>query len=128
LDLTTGAPEIENAILYAAGNIGNTAFYATPSSVYYFNYSTAASTYSTPVAGFTAPAGEEITAMELYKSHGFNAIANDSRSMLIATWNASTSTGKVYYVEVDATSGSISAPIQSWTVDGKVGAIAYKSI
>ncbi len=126
LDLTT-APDIQNAIHYAAGNIGNTAFYATDTKVYSFNYSTAASTYSTPVVGFTAPAGEVITSMKLYKSFTSTALTNDSRHMLIATWNAGTNAGKIYYVNVDATSGVISAPVKSWTIDGKVGTMAFKT-
>ena len=126
----TGAPNINDAFLYAAGSVNTTAFYATPASVYYFTYSTSNSTYSTPVAGFTAPAGEVITAMKLHKSVTFAAVPAgtlESRQMFIGTWNPTTKVGKVYYVTVDATSGVMSAPVKSWTINGKVGAFHYKS-
>lgn len=125
------APEINDAKFYAVGNMGPAAFYATNRSLYNFQIDFNGNTISAPVKGFEVPAGEEITCLKLFKGQGtfgVNAIlADDSKFMYVATWNATTSEAKIYMLGVNITSGQInSTPLKSWTVAGKVKDMGFK--
>lgn len=127
----TAATDIQNAKFYAVGNLGPAAFYATASRVYYFQINASGNTISAPVTGFTAPAGEEITSMELLKGHGtFGAgapTAMDSKFMYIATWNQNQGKSKLYMYETNVTSGVMSAaPLKVWELSGKAIEMSYK--
>lgn len=127
----SAAPEILDAKFFAVGNLGPAGFYATISKLYYYQVNTAGNTISTPVVGFEAPAGEEITCVRLFKAQGTfgtGAIsANDSKFMYVATWNAAQQEGKLYLLSANITSGELGAtPLKTWTVEGKVRDMSYK--
>lgn len=126
----SSAPEIFDAQFYAVGNLGPCAFYATSKTVYNFTIDYTENVISSPIAGFEVPVGEEITCLRLFKGHGRDSgVGNintpyDSRFMYVATWNGSE--GKVYLLDVNVTSGELSAPVKFWTVGGKVLDMHYK--
>lgn len=129
----SSAPEITAAKFYAASNLGPACFYGTGKTLYYFQVNTSANTISTPVTGFTAPAGEEITCVKLQKGIGTFGVSSvvaggiDSKYMFIATWNEQAKTGKIYLYEVNVTSGQLSSlPLRVWDIAGKVGDMWYK--
>jgi hypothetical protein len=123
------APNILNANFFATDILGPAFFYATTSTVYYSQYGSNAIT--TPVAGFTAPLGEAITSMRLFKSENYYGTGvlteNDCKFIFIATWNSTTKIGKVYLYSTNVTSGIMGAtPVKTWTVGGKVGCMGWK--
>ncbi|WEK37025.1 MAG: PKD-like family lipoprotein [Candidatus Pseudobacter hemicellulosilyticus] len=127
----SSAPDIQDARFYAVGNLGPAAFYGTSSKVYNYQVNSAGNSITTPVVGFTAPAGEEITCMKLFKGHGTFGVgaptANDSKFMYVATWNEGQQQGKVYLLSANITSGELGAtPLATWIVGGKVGDMSYK--
>jgi hypothetical protein len=129
LDIST-APEISDARFYAVSNKGPAVFYTTSSTIYNFTFDYVNNTYTPPVAGYRAPAGETITAFQMFKSHmaDYNQVAFDSKFLLVATWNEIAKVGKLYLLSVNETSGAITpTPQKEWTVDGKVGAMSYKA-
>jgi hypothetical protein len=128
VDIST-APNILNAKFFATGYLGPVIFYATTTTVYYAQYGSNA--ISIPVVGFTAPAGEVITSMRLFKSEANSGAGllteNDCKFIFIATWNAPTKVGKVYLYSTNVTSGIMGAtPVKTWTVGGKVGCMGWK--
>lgn len=127
----SSAPDILDAKFYGVGNLGPCAFYGTEDKVYNFQIDYSDNSISTPTVGFQATAGEEITCMKLFKGQGTFGVgaitgANESRLMYVATWNGSE--GKVYLLNVNVTSGELSAPVKSWTVGGKVLDMSYKQV
>ncbi len=126
----SAAPNISDARFYAVGNLGPCAFYATSGTVYNFIIDYSGNTISSPVAGFKAPAGEEITCMKLFKGQGTTSgvgsinTANESKFMYVATWNGSEA--RVYLLGVNVTSGELTSPLKTWAVGGKVGDMNYK--
>ncbi len=124
-------PEIIDARFFEVGNLGPAGFYSTSASVYFFQIDATGNKISTPMKGFQAPAGEEITSMRLLKgigTFGVNAVlTDDSKYMFVATWNEQSQSGKVYLMSVNVTSGAINpAPLRIWTVAGKIGDMQYK--
>ncbi|UYQ95796.1 PKD-like family lipoprotein [Chitinophaga horti] len=129
LDISN-VPDILDAKFYAISNKGPAIFYTTASKVYSFTYDYITNTYATPVAGFTAPAGEVITACTMFKSHLGNSAQTvyDSKLLFVATWNEATKTGKVHLFAINEVSGAVTPqPLKTWNVGGKVGSMGYKN-
>lgn len=129
IDIST-APDILNAKFYTFSNLGPAAYYATATAVYSFTFNTDNNNYTTPAVGFTAPAGETISTVSLFKAYLSSATgAYDSRLLLVGTWNETEKTGKVYLLKANETSGVIEAtPLKVWNVAGKPGAMFYKTL
>ncbi|QKJ32597.1 hypothetical protein HQ865_23480 [Mucilaginibacter mali] len=125
-------PNIFNAKYFALGTLGPVAFYATDNSVYNFAFSNTTSTTTTPVAGFTAPAGEVITCIKPFLAQGIGYTATTSQSnklLYVATWNATTKAGKVYVLSTNVTSGAIgTTPLKVFSGFGKIASMAYKPL
>lgn len=112
------APDIANAKFYAFGQGGPVAYYATDSNIYLMQINAAGNTVVNPsAASFAVPAGETITALNLY----------NNTTMWIATWNEAAQEGKLYMMSVTASSGVINpAPVQTYDQFGKIGAMEFK--
>ncbi|WP_256006868.1 PKD-like family lipoprotein [Pedobacter deserti] len=106
-------------------------FYATESQIYNYNYSIADNSILYTRAGFTAPAGESITAMKLFRDNGSGGYtATDTRSnrlLFVATWNEAAKNGKVYLIQVNGTSGDMTTtPLKVIEGFGKIKDMALK--
>lgn len=127
LDITS-APEIQDALFYATPNVGRMVMYGTSEKVYGFIYSNIDDSYTTPAPLFTAPAGEVITDMKLYKTtNTAGGLETEPRDFFVATWNESLKKGYVYHFKVDEAAGAINSTGSKWTVDGKIGAMYFKA-
>lgn len=93
-------PEIKQSIGYAFSTRGHVMFYATESSLYSATYRDGKS-----VLAFTAPEGEKITKIEIYKD-AYNSVF-DSKILFIATHNEKLKEGKVYMFQFNGVNGII---------------------
>jgi|GEM_PF-1356424 len=130
IDLTLTAPNINAAQFFEIGTLGSMAIYATATDIYNFAYDKTANTTNAVKLGFTAPAGEVITAMNLFKADGngySGATSKNNKILFVATWNAGTKNGKVYLLSVDQVSGNItSAPLKVFEGFGKIKDMTLK--
>ncbi|WP_316765765.1 PKD-like family lipoprotein [Pedobacter frigiditerrae] len=86
-------PDIVNAKFFETSYSALNTFYATSTKLYSYFYNGATNSYSNLTNPFTAPVGEEITAIRLLHTTNTNTTM---RRMAIATWNSTTKEGKVY--------------------------------
>jgi len=127
-------PNILDAKYFDISNLGPATspigYYATDNQVYNYNYSASNNSILYTRAGFTAPTGEVITAMKLFKDMGSGYTTADTRTnriLFIATWNASTNNGKVYLIGVNATSGDmVTTPMKVVEGFGKIKDMTLK--
>jgi len=111
-------PDITNAKFYETSYSALNTFYATPTKLYSYLYNGATSSYSNVKNPFTAPSGEEITAIRLQHTTNTNTTM---RRMAIATWNATTKEGKVYMYKIPVpTSGDFDPVPVVTTHPGKI--------
>jgi hypothetical protein len=111
-------PEITSAKYYETSYSALNTFYATANKLYSFFYNGPANSYSTLTNPFTAPAGEEITAIRLQHTTNTNTTM---RRMAIATYNAASKEGKVYMYKIPVpTSGEFDPAPVITTHPGKI--------
>lgn len=111
----TSCPGIENALCFEGSYKRSVIYYATKSKVYPCVIGGSAAGVNESGA-FTAPAGEEITAMSLFReawsyystqSTDMEVMPEDADQLLVATYNSSTQEGKVYVLPISGNSGSL---------------------
>lgn len=124
----TSLPEIENALFFDVGTIGNVALYATGKAIYRYDYSGTKLAYK-QFDGFAA--NEVITDIELFKSEkNANNTINDFTTtnntvLFVATWDGTQ--GKVYEFSINPASGVLHpVPVNTYTGFGKVKHMAFK--
>lgn len=120
----SACPDIENALFFEGSVRRSVVYYGTRSAVYPCVIGGSAATVN-QAGVFTAPAGEEITAMKLFRDarcyfsdNVTDAGAEDGNQMLVATYNTSTREGKVYVLPITGNSGSLGAPDAEGTFTG----------
>lgn len=130
-----GMPNILDAKYFDVNNLGPATspigFYATDNQVYNYNYSATNNAILYTRLGFTAPAGEIITSIELFKNAGSGFAAAETKTnriLFVATWNATTKNGKVYLIQVNATSGDMTpTPLKVVEGFGKIKDMTLKA-
>ncbi len=126
----TDLPEIAQSKFYALGNLGPAVFYATDSKIYNFTFNQITNTYGAATVGLQLPSSEKITCMKLHKNQvpSTTTLPNDSRFLLVGTWNEATKEGKFYQIEVNVTNGTLNtSTMKSWGGMGKIVDIKYKT-
>lgn len=114
----TDLPDIADAKFYETSTLATNTFYATSSKLYSFFYNDATNSYFSLTNPFTAPAGEEITAIRLlFTTNSSTAM----RRMAIATWNETTKVGKMYMYKIPVpTAGDFDPDPVVTTHEGKI--------
>jgi hypothetical protein len=118
----TAMPEIQNAIQFQVGDVGNVALYATDRKIYRFDYSGS----GISSVNFDAlPAGETITCLRIFKprinlnSTSAEFAASNNAVVFLATWNGTQ--GKLYELAMNAASGIINpVPLKTYEGFGKI--------
>ncbi len=126
LDLTS-CTEIANAEFWAFGERGPVVFYATNEKIYQINYNLSAATVSGATDVWTPGAGEEITCMKLFKYDGIS-LDNSAKDkyLLVATYDSTSGTGKLYLLKSDIVSGALSAePAAVYEFSGRIGDVDF---
>ena len=119
-------PDIENAIGFEGSCKRSVIYYATKSKVYPCVIGGSAASVNEGGV-FTAPAGEEITAMSLFREAwsyystlftGMTAMDEDANQLLVATYNETTQEGKVYVLPITGNSGGLGTADADHTFTG----------
>jgi hypothetical protein len=126
LDLS-GNAEITGARYYAFGMRGPVIYYATGERVYRVNHDLDASTVTPSSLEWSAPAGEEITCVRVFRGRGtgFPADENlDCKYLLVATYDGAE--GRVYVLPADIVSGALEGPAEIHRQFGKIKDLRFK--
>ena len=131
LDIS-GAPAITSAEHFAFSNRGPVMFYAGGDMIGQIEYNHLATpwSYSDSKQVWTAPMGEVITSMKFMKYPGVGLTARaDDKYLLVATWNATTSEGKVHVLETNVSSGALvqQEPVATYSGFGRIKDMCYKA-
>ena len=120
-------PDIRNARFFEGSYRRSVVYYATENKVYPCVIGGSAAGVD-PSSAFTVPAGEEITAMTLFReAWSYYTIQNDktmtvmpedANQLLVATYNASTQEGKVYVLPISGNSGALGSADAERTFTG----------
>lgn len=126
----TDAPEIEKAELFAFGKRGPVAFYAVGNKIYQIKYTLDSGVaLNDVVTAREFPENETITCMKYMYYRGLDLDERaDSKYLFVATWNATTSEGKVYALQTDVSNGTIAATVGEYGGFGKVKDMTFKSM
>ncbi len=123
---TATCPDIANALCFEGSYKRSVIYYATKSKVYPCVIGGSAVGVNEGGA-FTAPAGEEITAMSLFREawsyytqpgSDMAVMPEDANQLLVATYNDNTQEGKVYVLPITGNSGSLGAADADHTFTG----------
>jgi len=120
-------PEIASAKFITNNELSPVLHYATANNIYRVTYDISTKTANPDATpSWTAPAGEEITLMRMTNDAGIDIADSPANKVLfVATWNGSE--GKVYYLNVNLTSGEVSAePIEVFGGFGKIYDLKFK--
>ncbi|MBP5277142.1 MAG: hypothetical protein J6Z18_01430 [Prevotella sp.] len=124
----TAFPGITKATGYGFSESSPLFYYSTDNSLYVCPFNLDQNTINMPsAASWTAPAGETITYMQLFKAKGIDLSESPTNKyLLVATYNGSM--GKVYLLKTDMASGVIDpTPLEIYDGFGKIGCIEFKS-
>ncbi len=119
-------PDIENALCFEGSYKRSVIYYATKNKVYPCVIGGSAVGVNESGA-FTAPAGEEITTMSLFReawsyydqqSTEMEVMEEDANQLLVATYNNTTQEGKVYVLPITGNSGSLGTADADHTFTG----------
>ncbi|MCX2483162.1 PKD-like family lipoprotein [Pedobacter sp. MR2016-24] len=118
----TNLPEIDQALFYQGNKASNICYYGTAGKIYLYDYTTS----NRPTVGFTAPAGETITCMKVYKpTPNANLAAVDGTLLYVATWDGTQ--GRVYELGINPTTAVINpTPLNKFEGFGRVADITAK--
>lgn len=107
-------PEIAQATQYAFGSRGEVAYYAVNNKVYYYNYNGT----NTATVSYTFDAAEKITNMKIFKETGH---VNDSKLLIVSTYNETTKAGKVTIFQANELTGTLNtASKKEYTGFGRI--------
>lgn len=113
IDLAT-LPDIGTATDYCFSTKGHVMFYATPAAVYSATYRD-----GKYLTAFTAPAGEQVTKVKIYKDE-YNT-GYDGKLLIISTYNQTSDEGKIYIVQFNGANGVVdNTTMKSYHGFGKI--------
>ncbi|MDR1273507.1 MAG: hypothetical protein LBK12_03060 [Odoribacteraceae bacterium] len=118
---------IADANLFTFGRRGPTAFYASDNKVYRIPFDLDADSVAPAGEAWSAPAGEEITCLELCNYAGRDVQENTrDRYLFVGTYNAA-GEGKLYIVQMNVTTGAcVQEPVATFDQFGKIKDVAFK--
>lgn len=122
------ASGINQAKFFDLGNVSAMAVCASATTVYGFSYGTS---IQDATAGYTVPAGEEITCLKIFKNQGSGystAETQNNKILMLATWSAASSTGKLYLLPLNPVTGAVgSTPLKVLSGFGKIRDMILKA-
>lgn len=122
---TTACNEIEQAIEFATCENRNVVYYATPTKVYAAQLVGTSASASIPQ--FTTQPNEQITRIQLFREAWYMMLMSDPtktpmpencNQLLVATYNTTTSEGKLYVLPIKNLAGTLDAPTPEKTYGG----------
>lgn len=124
----TAMPDIQNAIQFQVGDVGNVALYATDRKIYRFDYSGSG---NSSLAFDGLPAGETITCLRIFRPRlNINSLsaefaATNNAVVYVATWDGNQ--GKLYEMAMNPASGVINpVPLKTYDGFGKIKEMIVK--
>lgn len=119
---------INQAKFFELGNVSAMAVCASATTVYGFSYGTSIQDAS---EGYTVQAGEEITCLKIFKNQGSGyspAETQNNKILMLATWNAASSTGKLYMLPLNPVTGTVGpTPLKVISGFGKIKDMIIKA-
>lgn len=119
--------DMNNVKFFELGTLSSMAIAATDNTVYSFTYGTSIQDVNT---GFTAPAGEVITSMKIFKANGSGFTGDEvlnNKVLMVATYNAATKMGKLYMLTLNPVNGKIGTAIRVISGFGKINGMMLKT-
>lgn len=110
--------DMNSAKFFELGTVNSMVVCATESKVYSFTYG---STIQDVASGFTAPSGEKITSMRIFKNAGSGFSASETRNnklLMVATWNETARIGRLYILSIDPMTGQLLSPMPLNVIEG----------